>query len=97
MKSKPQSKNSQKPTPPEPSLQQRTAQAQADLKKWAAVAADPSLSPEAAAAVQGLARSSQAELMLGQKALGYQDPNSDQSIPSPLNPQNSMTPTPQNS
>ena len=50
-------------------LEEKVAQAQADLQKWSQPAASPNLSPEAARA----ARSTAAALKLGQKALAWRD------------------------
>ena len=50
------------------SLPEKVLQDQADLAKWSAVAADPSLSPQAAEVARNLARSSRAALQPGQKA-----------------------------
>ena len=78
----------------EPSLHDRVNLAQADLAKWSAVAALPSLNPQEAEFARNMARSSKAALTLGQKALLFQEPESVQenqaqqseSTPSPLPP-----------
>ena len=80
MKSQPKSpKQKQQGQPqPEPSLQDKAALAQASQQKWSQLAADPSLSPQAAQAAKNLARSYAAAQRLGDKALAYQSPNADQ-------------------
>jgi hypothetical protein len=54
------------------SLQEKLDQARADLAKWSQLAASPNLSPPAALAARNMARSSQAAVTLGEKALAYQ-------------------------
>ena len=78
----------------EPSLPEKVSQYQADLAKWSAVAALPSLNPQEAEFARNMARSSKAALTLGQKALLFQEPEGVQenqaqqseSTPSPLPP-----------
>ena len=53
----------------EPSLREKLAQDQGNAAKWAQVAATPGLSPQAAAAAAGIARSFEAAASLSQKAL----------------------------
>jgi hypothetical protein len=77
MKSKPKSQP-QKQQEPQPSLQDKVAQAQASQQKWSQLAADPTLSPQAAQYAKNLARSYAAAQRLGDKALAYQDPSGDQ-------------------
>ena len=77
-KSKPDSKTQQKQPASkqqkEPSLPEKVQQDQADLAKWSAVAVQPNLPPQVSQVAWNLARSSQAALTLGQKALLYQEP-----------------------
>lgn len=61
------------PKPPSP--QEKMAAAQADADKWTQVAANPNLSPRAAAWAQNMARSAKAEVQLRQKDLAYQGEN----------------------
>ena len=75
---RPNSKNPAAQPAQEPSLADKVTQAQADKEMWGQVAAHPNLSTAAASAARDLARSSAAALTLGQKALTYQDANSDQ-------------------
>ena len=59
-----------KPQPqPELSPQEKLAKAQADADHWGAIAANPNLSPEAAAWAFNIARSARAEVALRQKAV----------------------------
>jgi hypothetical protein len=60
----------------EPSLPEKVSQYQADLAKWSAVAALPSLNAQEAEFARNMVRSSRAALTLGQKALLYQEPDS---------------------
>ena len=104
-KSKPSSRAPQQSKPSqkqdqdkELSLPEKVLQDQADLAKWSAVAADPSLSPQAAEVARNLARSSRAALQLGQKALLYQEPDPNQAAqqsettPSPVVPRPILSP-----
>jgi hypothetical protein len=75
----------------EPSLQEKVAQDQADLAKWTSIAALPGLSPQAADVARNAARSSQAAVTLGQKALLYQEPENAQTSEGTPSPQ--ATPT----
>ena len=59
---------------PELSPQQKLAKAQANADHWGAIAANPDLSPEAAAWAFNLARSARASATLRQKALQAQSP-----------------------
>ena len=77
-KSKPSSKPQPQDKDPKQNLKDKVQQDQADLAKWSGVAADPSLSPQAAEVARNLARSTKLALMLGQKALLYQEPQGDQ-------------------
>ena len=63
---------------PQPSPQEKLAAAQADAEKWRQVAANPDLSPQAAAVAQNAARSAAAEVRLRQKGLAYQAEQQDQ-------------------
>ena len=54
---------------PELSPQEKLAKAQADADHWGKIAADPNLSPEAAAWAFNIARSARAEVALRQKAV----------------------------
>jgi hypothetical protein len=54
------------------SLQEKLDQARRDLARWSHIAADPDLSPAAALAARNAARSSQAAVILGEKALAYE-------------------------
>ena len=54
---------------PEPNAEQALAKAQADADHWGAIAANPNLSPEAAAWAFNIARSARAEVALRQKAV----------------------------
>ena len=63
-----------KPQPqPELSPQEKLAKAQANADHWGAIAANPNLSPEAAAWAFNLARSARASATLWGKALQAQD------------------------
>ena len=95
--------NSEQPQPV--SLEEKVAQAQRDLMKWSAVAADPTLSPQAAQVAANLARSSAAALKLGKKELLFQQgmaedpesPNPDYGASDPaLLMLLGLTPSPQN-
>ena len=77
MKSKQPSQKSKQPEP-QPNLPQKVASDQAEQQKWSQVASSPNLSPQASVAAKNLARSYAAAQRLGEKALGYQDPNGDQ-------------------
>src|ERR1700756_4829532 len=68
MKSPRSSKKSKPKQEPELSPEEKMQAAQADYQKWSKVAADPSLSPAAAAWALGVAKSAQAEIALRQKA-----------------------------
>lgn len=57
------------------SLTEKLERARADVAKWSRIAADPDLSPAAALAARNMARSSQAAVTLGEKALQYQQEN----------------------
>jgi len=59
---------------PEPNPDQALAKAQADADHWGAIAADPNLSPEAAAWAFNIARSARAEVALRQRGLQAQAP-----------------------
>ena len=61
-----------------PTLSQKVAKVKAERDQWAQIAADPSLSPEAAHAARQAARSSQAAVTAGEKALSWQALSSDQ-------------------
>src|ERR1019366_4176074 len=63
---------SPQPMQKEPSLEEKLAQAKADNAKWAAVAVNPKLSPQAAVVAANAARSSRAAMQAWQKALAYQ-------------------------
>ena len=78
MSSKRQSQSKKQPEQPQPSLPEKAANDLAQQQKWSQLAANPNLSPQAAQAARNLARSYAAAQRLGDKALGYQDPNSDQ-------------------
>jgi hypothetical protein len=67
-KPKPDKTQSAQPQP-EPSPQEALAKAQADAEHWGAIAAQPNLSPEAAAWAFNLARSARASATLWGKAL----------------------------
>ncbi len=58
-------------------LQERQAKSLADLERFQQLAADPKLSPRAAAAAHHLARSAAASVRLGEKALAYATPHPD--------------------
>ena len=62
---------SQQPKPPEPSLEEKQAQALADSQKWAELAAAPGLSPQAAVVAANAARSSQAAAKAWGKAAAH--------------------------
>jgi len=70
---------SKQPAPQQPVLspQQKLERAQADHRKWSAIAADPKLSPKAAAWAKDVARMAAAEVTLRQKALTYKEPETD--------------------
>ena len=73
---------------PEPNPDQALAKAQADADHWGAIAADPNLSPEAAAWAFNLARSARAEVALrqrGQQAQAQNQPPGDPMLQSLLN------------
>jgi hypothetical protein len=72
---------------PELSPKQKLAKAQADADHWGAIAANPKLSPEAAAWAFNVARSARAEVALRQKGLQYQEAQlrPDPMLQSPLN------------
>jgi hypothetical protein len=59
------------------SLPEKLAQARADVAKWSQIAALPNLSPSAALFARNMARSSQAAVTLGEKALAYQQQEND--------------------
>src|ERR1019366_2480803 len=86
---KPESKSDQNK---EPSLQQKVAQDQADVAKWSAVSALPSLNPQEAEFARNMARSSKAALTLGQKALLYQEPDEVQGSPQAQQSENTPSP-----
>ena len=65
--------NKHEPQKVELSLPQKVEQAQADVEKWNQIAAYPGLSLPAALFARNMARSSQAAVTLGNKALTYQD------------------------
>ena len=77
MKSQPKPKGSQpqKPEQAPPSLPEKLDQARADLAKWSQIAASPNLSLQAALFARNVARSSQAAVTLGEKALLHQQEN----------------------
>ncbi len=64
---------SHEPTPPTLSLEVKLALAQKEERKWRALAANPNLSPKAAAWALEQARSARAVVTLRQKALAYQE------------------------
>jgi hypothetical protein len=68
----PKKESKDKPSKPALSLPERVEQERANVAKWKAIAADPELSQEAALFARNIARSSQAALTLGEKALQYQ-------------------------
>jgi hypothetical protein len=76
--------NSKQPAPnsrPAPlSLQEKHARAEKELEKFTRLAAQPNLSPGAAALASAMKRSLQAELVLSQKALDYAQPHPDPEI-----------------
>lgn len=86
MSLKPQSPKKQPQKPQDtsqeqaPSLQERIAQAQARYEKFSQAATLPGLSPKAAELARQMARSAQASMKLGQKALDYAEPNSDPEV-----------------
>src|ERR1700688_447812 len=92
-KSKPSKPQQEKPL----ALPEKLSQAQLDSQKWAKVAADPDLSPEAALAARNMQRSSQAALTLAQKA-SQQGPTPDPDLattlglPLPQDPRTSLGP-----
>jgi hypothetical protein len=61
-------------TPPYRSLSEKLEQARADVAKWNRLAALPGLSPAAALFARNMARSHQAAVILGEKAMAYQKP-----------------------
>jgi hypothetical protein len=71
----------------------KLAQAQADQDKWSRVAADPSLSPRAAAWAKGAAISAAAEVTLRQKALQHLDLENKNRFPPVVQPQSSTPET----
>ncbi len=56
------------------SPEEKLAATQREAAKWAAIAADPTISPSAAAFARNLARSANAEVELRLKGLGRQQP-----------------------
>jgi hypothetical protein len=54
------------------SLQEKLQAARADVAKWSQIASDPELSLPAVLFARNVARSSQAAVTLGEKALAYQ-------------------------
>lgn len=56
-----------------PSSEEKLVAAQAEVEKWRRLAASPNLGPKAAAWVQDMVQSAQAEVRLRQKGLAYQN------------------------
>ena len=104
MSSKPNSQKKQPSKPkdasqePPPSLQDRQDQTAQQLANWQYLAANPNLSPAAAATARNMLRSTQASMRLGDKAMAYlqpdgtppdpaqQDPNLTRLLQIPLSP-----------
>ena len=86
MKSRPSSKKSTPQPQPQPELspQEKLAQVQAKAAKWSQVAADPSLSPPAAAWALGAAKSYGAAASLLLKVPSISEPDSTKIPPPPL-------------
>lgn len=84
MKSKQPSSKS-KPSKQPPTPEEKLALSQNNQAKYERVAADPQLSPEAAAWAKSMARGFAAETRMREKAQTYLDPNSDQGLAQLLN------------